>query len=126
MSMQKLTCTERRKLAQRGIVVRIEYASGAAKCTTQGGDRIYTIGDLRRIAQPLRLATFAALVNGVMAGEDMTPRHLLESDRSRTPAELAERAAVEKAQQLAAEAGLPHRMNSEQGLRSLRAALQGA
>ena len=69
---------------------------------------------------------YASLVNRVMAGEDLTPRQLLEHDGSRTCAELAERKGREHAQQLAADAGLPYRMNGDQGLRSLRAALKGA
>ncbi|MDT0499688.1 MULTISPECIES: replication protein P [unclassified Halomonas] len=69
---------------------------------------------------------YGALVNRVMAGEDLAPRELLEHDGSRTPAELAERAGREAAQQQAEAAGLPHTMNADQGLRSLRAALNGA
>nr|WP_300312816.1 replication protein P [Halomonas sp.] len=67
---------------------------------------------------------YAALANRVMAGEDLVPRQLLEHDSHRTPAELAERAGQEEAQRRAEAAGLPHRMNSDQGLRSLRAALK--
>lgn len=66
---------------------------------------------------------YQALVNRVMAGEDLMPRHLLEHDGHRSQAELAERAGQERADQLADDAGLPHRMNADQGLRSLRAAL---
>ncbi|QTP57235.1 hypothetical protein HNO53_20645 [Billgrantia antri] len=69
---------------------------------------------------------YSALVNRVMAGEDLTPRQLLEHDGSRTRAELAERAGREAAQQRAEASGLPHAMNADQGLRSLRAALKGA
>jgi hypothetical protein len=74
-----------------------------------------------------RFAThYAALVNRVMAGEDLTPRELLEHDGSRTPADRAERSSREAAAQQASAAGLPHQMTADQGLRSLRAALQGA
>lgn len=66
---------------------------------------------------------YQALINRVMAGEDLTPRQLLEHDGSRSAAELAERAGREAAQQQAEAAGLPHAMNADQGLRSLRAAL---
>lgn len=69
---------------------------------------------------------YTALVNRVMAGEELTPRELLEHDGSRAPAERAERASREAAQQQAQAAGLPHAMNADQGLRSLRAALKGA
>lgn len=66
---------------------------------------------------------YEALVNRVMAGDELTPRHLLEHDGSRSAAELAERTGREAAQQRVAEAGLPHSMNADQGLRSLRAAI---
>ncbi|MBW5800087.1 hypothetical protein IM870_08130 [Halomonas elongata] len=66
---------------------------------------------------------YAALVNRVMAGEDLAPRQLLEHDGHRSQAELAERAGQERADRLVDDAGLPHRMNADQGLRSLRAAL---
>ena len=66
---------------------------------------------------------YAALTNRVMAGEQLTPRQLLDHDGNRTVAELAERASTEQAAQRAAAAGLPQRMNSDQGLRAMRAAL---
>ncbi|MDN3525661.1 replication protein P [Halomonas sabkhae] len=66
---------------------------------------------------------YQALINRVMAGEDLTPRHLLEHDGQRSQAELAERAGAERASRLVDDAGLPHTMNADQGLRSLRAAL---
>ncbi|CAM3308483.1 hypothetical protein HALO32_02582 [Halomonas lysinitropha] len=66
---------------------------------------------------------YTALINRVMAGEDLTPRQLLEHDGSRSAAELAERAGREAAAQKAEADGLPHAMNADQGLRSLRAAL---
>lgn len=69
---------------------------------------------------------YTALVNRVMAGEELVPRQLLEHEGSRAPAERAERASREAAQQQAEAAGLPHRMNADQGMRSLRAALKGA
>lgn len=69
---------------------------------------------------------YQALVNRVMAGEDITPRHLLEDDNNRSAAELAERAGREAAAHRAEAEGLPHRMNADQGMRSLRAALKGA
>jgi len=65
---------------------------------------------------------YQALVNRVMAGEQLTPRHLLESDGNRSAAELAERAGREAAQRQAEAAGMPHSMNSRQGLAALRAA----
>ncbi len=68
---------------------------------------------------------YGALVNRVMAGEELMPRQLLEHDGNRTPAELAERAGRDAAAQQAEAAGLPDRMNADQGLRSLRAALKG-
>lgn len=66
---------------------------------------------------------YQALVNRVMAGEDLTPRHLLESDRQRSRAELAERAGREAAQHQAEAAGLPQSMSGAQAIRSMRAAL---
>lgn len=86
--------------------------------------------DLRHVS-PSRVARlekrfgkhYGALVNRVMAGEELTPRQLLEHDGSRSRAELAERAGREAAQQRAEAAGLPHRMSADQGIRSLRAAL---
>ncbi|WP_234250542.1 replication protein P [Billgrantia desiderata] len=86
--------------------------------------------DLRHVS-PSRVARlekrfgkhYGALVNRVMAGEELTPRQLLEHAGSRSRAELAERAGREEAQQRAEAAGLPHRMNADQGIRSLRAAL---
>ncbi len=66
---------------------------------------------------------YGALVNRVMAGETLTERQLLEHDSRRTPAELAERAGREAAQQQAEAAGLPHRMNGQQGLAALHGAL---
>ncbi|WP_162500808.1 replication protein P [Modicisalibacter coralii] len=66
---------------------------------------------------------YEALINRVMAGENLTPRHLLEHDGNRSAAELAERASNEQAAQRAADAGLPPRMNADQGRRALRAAL---
>jgi len=69
---------------------------------------------------------YEALINRVMAGEDLTPRHLLEHDGNRTPAELAERASREAGARAAEAAGLPHTMTADQGLRSLRAAVKGA
>lgn len=66
---------------------------------------------------------YAALVNRVMAGEQLHARALLAHDGQLTLAELAERASREAAQHNAEAAGMPPRMNSEQGLRSLRAAL---
>lgn len=65
---------------------------------------------------------YQALVNRVMAGEGLTPRHLLESDSQRTPAELAERAGREAVQRQAEEAGLPQRMSASQGLAMMKAA----
>lgn len=69
---------------------------------------------------------YAALVNRVMAGEQLTPRHLIEHDGAHSAAELAERASTQQAAQRAEQAGLPQRMNSDQGLRAMRAALGGA
>ena len=68
---------------------------------------------------------YTALVNRVMGGEQLQPRSLIGHDSQLNRAELAERASREAAQQQAEAAGMPHRMNSEQGLRSLRAALGG-
>lgn len=68
---------------------------------------------------------YTALVNRVMAGEQLQARTLLGHDSQLSRAELAERASREAAQQRAEAAGMPHRMNSEQGMRSLRAALGG-
>ncbi|MFU1518299.1 hypothetical protein ACM25P_07280 [Vreelandella alkaliphila] len=68
---------------------------------------------------------YAALVNRVMTGEQLQARMLIGHDSQLNRAELAERASREVAQQQAEQAGMPHRMNSEQGLRSLRAALGG-
>ncbi|MCK0743584.1 replication protein P [Chromohalobacter nigrandesensis] len=68
---------------------------------------------------------YQALVNRVMAGEQITPRHLLEDDNSRSAADLAERASRETATHRAEAEGLPHAMNADQGIRSLRAALKG-
>jgi len=68
---------------------------------------------------------YGALVNRVMAGEDLAPRQLLEHEGNRTPAELAERASRDAGARQAEAAGLPHAMNADQGIRSLRAALNG-
>lgn len=65
---------------------------------------------------------YQALVNRVMAGEQLTPRQLLEHDVNRTPADRAERASREAAAKQAEEAGLPHAMNASQGLAALKAA----
>lgn len=65
---------------------------------------------------------YSALVNRVMAGEELTPRHLLEHDSQRTAADLAERAGREAAAQRAEAEGLPDRMNASQGLAMLKAA----
>ncbi|OHV12982.1 replication protein P [Kushneria phosphatilytica] len=66
---------------------------------------------------------YQALVNRVMAGEQLEARGLLENDNDRSPAELAKRAGEERAAAAASEYG--HRMTGEQGIRSLRAALGG-
>lgn len=63
------------------------------------------------------------VVERVARGESMRPRASLEHDGHRSQAELAERAGQERADRLVDDAGLPHRMNADQGLRSLRAAL---
>ena len=68
---------------------------------------------------------YTALVNRVMAGEQLQARTLIGHDSQLNRAELAERASREAAQQQAEAAGMPPRMNSEQGMRSLRAALGG-
>lgn len=68
---------------------------------------------------------YAALVNRVMAGEQLQARTLIGHDSQKNRAELAERASREAAQRQAEAAGMPPRMNSEQGMRSLRAALGG-
>lgn len=68
---------------------------------------------------------YAARVNRVMAGEQLQARTLIGHDSQLNRAELAELASREAAQPQAEQAGIPHRMNSEQGLRSLRAALGG-
>lgn len=68
---------------------------------------------------------YQALINRVMAGEELTPRHLIESDAHRSPAELAERAGREAAQRRVEEAGMPQRMSASQGLSSLKAAIGG-
>ncbi len=68
---------------------------------------------------------YAALVNRVMAGEQLQARGLIGHDSQLSRAALAERASREAAQRNAEAAGMPPRMNSEQGLRSLRAALGG-
>lgn len=65
---------------------------------------------------------YTAVVNRVMAGEELVPRHLLEYDGQRTPAELAERAGQEALQRQVEEAGLPHSMSASQGLAMLRVA----
>ncbi|WP_447896023.1 replication protein P [Vreelandella sp. GE22] len=68
---------------------------------------------------------YAALVNRVMRGEQLQPRHLIGHDSQLSRGERAERASREAAQQQAHAAGMPDRMNSEQGRRALRAALGG-
>lgn len=68
---------------------------------------------------------YEALVNRVMAGEQLQARGLIGHDSQLSRAALAERASREAAQRNAEAAGMPPRMNSEQGLRSLRAALGG-
>ena len=66
---------------------------------------------------------YQALINRVMAGERIEPRALLESDDSRSAAELAERAGAEQAARRAEAEGLPHRMSASQGLAALRTAM---
>ncbi|MFI0472947.1 replication protein P [Halomonas sp. HMF6819] len=66
---------------------------------------------------------YAALVNRVMAGEQLSARGLIGHDSTMTRAERAERASREAAQRQAGAAGMPDRMDSTQGLRMLRAAL---
>ncbi|WP_369335700.1 hypothetical protein [Halomonas sp. ND22Bw] len=66
------------------------------------------------------------VVERVARGESLRPRAALGHDGQRSRAELAERTGREAAQQRVADAGLPHSMNADQGLRSLRAALKGA
>ncbi|WP_152618928.1 replication protein P [Halomonas sp. KHS3] len=68
---------------------------------------------------------YAALVNRVMEGEQLQARTLIGHDSQLNRAERAERASREAAQQRAEAAGMPQRMNSEQGMRCLRAALGG-
>ncbi|WP_110685097.1 replication protein P [Salinicola aestuarinus] len=65
---------------------------------------------------------YGALVNRVMAGQPLAAQGLLETDTQRNRAELAERASREAAQHRAEAAGLPDRMNADQGLAMLRAA----
>ncbi|WP_413614783.1 replication protein P [Halomonas cupida] len=69
---------------------------------------------------------YTALVNRVMAGEELVPRHLLQHDGQCTPAELAERAGRELAQRMVEEAGMPHSVTSHQGLAMLKAATRRA
>ncbi|WP_224107259.1 replication protein P [Vreelandella aquamarina] len=66
---------------------------------------------------------YGALVNRVLAGEQLQARHLVGHDSQLSRGERAERASREAAQRQAAAAGMPERMNSEQGLRMMRAAL---
>lgn len=68
---------------------------------------------------------YSALVNRVLAGEALQAQGLIGHQGSESRAAQAERASREAAQQQAETAGMPHRMNSEQGMRSLRAALGG-
>ncbi|WP_258955946.1 replication protein P [Vreelandella titanicae] len=68
---------------------------------------------------------YYAVVNRVMAGGQVEARALVGNDRQLTPAQIAERNGRESAQQRAEDAGIPSSMSSEQGLRSLRAALGG-
>lgn len=68
---------------------------------------------------------YAALVNRVLAGEELQAQGLIGHEGSETRGAKAERASRETAQQQAEAAGMPHRMNPEQGMRSLRAALGG-
>lgn len=66
---------------------------------------------------------YQAFVNRVMAGEELVARELLGHEGSESPAAQAERAGHRAAQQAVEAAGLPHAMNANQGMRSLRAAL---
>lgn len=63
------------------------------------------------------------VVERVARGEPMRPQAALEHDARRRQAEIAERASRETGARQAEEAGLPHRMNADQGRRALRAAL---
>ncbi|RTR01963.1 hypothetical protein [Halomonas nitroreducens] len=63
------------------------------------------------------------VVERVARGDSMRPRAALEHDAKRRRAELAERASRDEAARQAEAAGLPHAMNADQGLRSLKAAL---
>lgn len=66
---------------------------------------------------------YAALANRVLSGEQLVARELLGHEGSESPAAQAERAGHRAAQQAVEAAGLPHAMNANQGMRSLRAAL---
>lgn len=68
---------------------------------------------------------YAALVNRVMAGEQLQAYGLLIHRSKLTAFDLAERASVESAQKQAEAAGMPDRMNSEQAFRLMRANLGG-
>ena len=68
---------------------------------------------------------YSALVNRVMAGEQLQAYGLLIHRSKLTAFDLAERASVEAAQKQAEAAGMPDRMNSEQAFRLMRANLGG-
>ena len=69
---------------------------------------------------------YQQVVERFARGEDLKPQAAIGHDGQLSPAERAVMAGQARAQQQAEAAGLPHTMNADQGMRSLRAALKGA
>lgn len=69
---------------------------------------------------------YSALVNRVLAGEQLQAQGLIGHQGSESRADQAERASREAAQQQAERSGMPDRMTPEQSLRMMRANLRGA
>ena|GEM_PF-2935622 len=69
---------------------------------------------------------YQQVVERFARGEDLKPQAAIGHDGQLSPAERAAMAGQARAQQQAEASGLPHTMNADQGMRSLRAALKGA
>ena len=57
-----LSIKQRAQLRTKGIIVRIEYASGSVKCSTPEGERYFTSSDLQQLAKPGFFDRFTAFM----------------------------------------------------------------
>lgn len=58
-----LSIKQRAQLRAKGILVRIEYATGTVKCSTPTGTRYYTASDLVQLAKPGFMDRLTAWMN---------------------------------------------------------------